>query len=187
MNRDAIHAGQLLAYLAHGHTRPVGDDAYIGDRYEQGVLPEVVGLPPDDLLERVRLGSSVSRRHRQDSELELALVWASERALGQEPIRYPSRATGSARLAPHRSSASAPKRRNTSPAKVPLRGCKGASSLTIPKMSASRDSPPIRIRRAVTAYWAPGACWRTYLNRRAEPSIASGPWAAFQEFRSTIL
>jgi len=31
----------------------------------------------------------VQRRHRQDSEPEFALVSAAERALGQEPIRYP--------------------------------------------------------------------------------------------------
>jgi hypothetical protein len=53
------------------------------------MLPEIVGLPPDDLAGQVWLGSSVQRRHRQDSEPEFVLVSATERALGQEPIRYP--------------------------------------------------------------------------------------------------
>ena len=41
--------GQLLACLADGHVRPAGGGADVGDRREQGVLPEVVGLPPGDL------------------------------------------------------------------------------------------------------------------------------------------
>lgn len=44
-----------------------------------------------------------------------------------------------------------PGRRKTSPGNVLLRGCKGASSLTIPKMSASRASPSSKDRVAVSA------------------------------------
>jgi hypothetical protein len=36
------HAGML----AHRHAGPVGSGTDVGDRREQGVLPEVVGLPP---------------------------------------------------------------------------------------------------------------------------------------------
>jgi len=72
-----------LANLARGRTRLVGGGPDVGNRCEQGVLPAVAGLPPVDLLEQVRLGSSVQRRHRRDSEPELALVPATERALGQ--------------------------------------------------------------------------------------------------------
>ena len=64
--------------------------------------------------------------------------------------RSPSRGSGSARLALHQSSASAATRMNTSPGKVWSRGCRGASSLTSLKMSASRASPSSRTRRAVT-------------------------------------
>jgi hypothetical protein len=59
----------------------------------------------------------------------------------QEPLSYPSKDTGSARLAPHQSSAPTPRRRKTSPGKVLLRGCKSASSLTIPKMPGAAGQP----------------------------------------------
>jgi hypothetical protein len=51
--------GQVLACLAHRHARPDGGGADIGDRREQGVLPEVVGLPPGDLIKQVRFGPAV--------------------------------------------------------------------------------------------------------------------------------
>jgi ParB family transcriptional regulator, chromosome partitioning protein len=76
---------------------------------------------------------------------------------GRKRSRSPSSGSGSARLAPHHSSASAAPRRNTSPGKVPFRGCSGASSLSSSKMSASRASPSSRARRAVTA--SPGVDW----------------------------
>ena len=51
--------GQVLARLAHRHARPAGRGADAGDGREQRVLPEVVGLPPGDLLQQVRLGPAV--------------------------------------------------------------------------------------------------------------------------------
>jgi len=54
--------------------------------------------------------------------------------------RIPSRARGSARLAPHQSSASAARRRRTSPGKVLSRGCSGASSPSSSKTFAPRAS-----------------------------------------------
>ena len=74
---------------------------------------------------------------------------------GRNRSRSPCRGSGSARLAPHQFSASAATRMNTSPGKVLSRGCRGASSLTSSKMSASPASPPGRTRRAVTV--SPGA------------------------------
>ena len=85
----AFPASLHVAGCGYGHTRPVGGGADIGNRCEHGVLPEVVGLPLDGLVEQVRLGSLEQRRHRQDSEPEFVLVSATERAVGQEPIRYP--------------------------------------------------------------------------------------------------
>ena len=93
---------------------------------------------------------------------------------GKNRSRSPSRGSGSARLAPHQFSASAARRRNTSPGKVLSRGCSGASSLTSPEMSASRASPASRIWRAVTASSGTGASWQAYPDGRAEPPIAGG-------------
>jgi hypothetical protein len=70
--------------------------------------------------------------------------------------RSPPRGSGSARLALHKSSASAATRRNTSPGKVLSRGCKGARSLISCEMSASRASPSSSTRRAVTVSSGPG-------------------------------
>ena len=74
---------------------------------------------------------------------------------GTARVVPPGAGSGSARLAPHQSSASAATRMNTSPGKVLSRGCRGASSLTSSKMSASPASPSSRTRRAVTV--SPGA------------------------------
>ena len=46
---------------------PVGGDTDIGDRCEQGVPPEVVGLTPSDLLEQVGLDSAAECRSCGDS------------------------------------------------------------------------------------------------------------------------
>jgi hypothetical protein len=59
------------------------------DRCEQGVLPEVVGLPPCDLVEQAGLDSDAQCRRCQHSELELAVFPAGERAPGQESLPYP--------------------------------------------------------------------------------------------------
>jgi len=76
---------QVLACLAYRHARPAGGGADAGDRREQGVLPEVVGLPPGDLLEQVRLGPAMEGRCGQHCVLELCVLPAAEGALGQEP------------------------------------------------------------------------------------------------------
>jgi len=54
--------GQVLACLAHRHARPAGGGADVGNRREQGVLPEGVGLPPGDLIKQVRLGPAMDGR-----------------------------------------------------------------------------------------------------------------------------
>ncbi len=119
--------GQLLACVAHGRTGPVGGSTDVGDRCEQGKLPEVVGLPPGDLVQEIGLGSAAQRGGGQDGELELVVLPSAECALGQEPLPDPLQRQ---RL---------------------LRGCRGAISFTRTKMSASRASPSSRIRRAVAA------------------------------------
>src|SRR5437773_5273277 len=74
--RVAGAPGQVLACLAHRHARPAGGRADIGDRREQGVLPEVVGLPPGDLIKQVRLCPAAQRRRGQGRELKL-LAWTA--------------------------------------------------------------------------------------------------------------
>ena len=51
--------GRVLACLAHRHARPAGGGADVGDRREQGALPEVVGLPPGGLIKQVRFGPAM--------------------------------------------------------------------------------------------------------------------------------
>jgi hypothetical protein len=94
---------------------------------------------------------------------------------GKNRSRSPSRGSGSARLAPHQSSASSATRMNTSPGKVSSRGCGGASSLTSSKTSASRASPPSRTRRAVRCPRARANSWQAYHDGTAEPPIAGRP------------
>jgi hypothetical protein len=63
--------GQFLAYLVHRHARAVGGDADLGNNCGQGVLPEVVSLPPGDLVEQVNLGPPAQRPRSN------LLVWLS--------------------------------------------------------------------------------------------------------------
>jgi len=81
--------GQFPAGLGHGHSGPVCGGADVQDRGEECVLPEVVGLPPGDLVEQVRLGAAVKRGGGEHRVLELAPVLASPRILGQEPFPRP--------------------------------------------------------------------------------------------------
>ena len=50
------------------------------------LLPEVVGLPPGDLIEQVRFGPAMESCCGQHCVLELRVLPAAERALGQEPL-----------------------------------------------------------------------------------------------------
>ncbi len=102
--------------------------ADISDRCVQGVLPEVIGLPPGDLVKQVRLCSAAQRRSCQDRELKLMFCRPRKAHSGRNRSRIPSKASGSARLAPHQSSTSAATWRKTSPGKVLFRGCRAASS-----------------------------------------------------------
>src|SRR6516164_9445475 len=81
--------GQVLACLAHWDASPVGGRADIGDCCEQGVLPKVVGLPPGDLIEQVRVGPAAQRCRYEDRVLELFVLPAAECAFGQEPLPDP--------------------------------------------------------------------------------------------------
>src|SRR5690348_16706465 len=88
--RGAVLAlGQVLACLAHGDACPAGGRTQIGGGCEQGVLPEVVGLPPGDLIKQVRVGAAVQRGRDQDRVLELLVLPAAEGAFGQEPLPDP--------------------------------------------------------------------------------------------------
>lgn len=63
-NRYSRLAGALaevLTRLTDRDARPAGTCSDIGDRRLRGVLPEVVGLPPGDLVKQVRLGLAVAR------------------------------------------------------------------------------------------------------------------------------
>ena len=99
--------GQVLACLAHRHARPAGGGADIADRREQGVLPEIIGLPPGDLLKQVRFGPAMERCRGQHGVLELLLARPRKVHSGRNRSRSASKGSGSARLAWDQSSASA--------------------------------------------------------------------------------
>jgi hypothetical protein len=78
--------GQVLACLADRDARPAGGGADAGDRREQGVLPQVVGLPPGHLIEQVRFGPAMKGCRGQHRVLELRVFPAAVGAPGQEPL-----------------------------------------------------------------------------------------------------
>ena len=73
----------------HGDACSVGGGADVGDRCEQGVLPEVVGLPPGDLVEQVRFSPAAQRGRYEDCVLEFLVLPAAEGAFRQEPLSDP--------------------------------------------------------------------------------------------------
>ena len=84
--RVAGALAQVLACLAHRHACPAGGGADVGHRREQRVLPEVVALPPGDLIKQVRLTPAMEGCCGQRRVLELVVLPAAEGELGQEPL-----------------------------------------------------------------------------------------------------
>jgi hypothetical protein len=78
--------GQVLACLAHRDACPAGGGADVGDCREQGMLPQVGGLPPGDLVDQVRFGPALQGWCGQHCVLELGVLPTAEGALGQEPL-----------------------------------------------------------------------------------------------------
>lgn len=64
MTRVTGALAQVLACLPHRDARPAGGGADVGDRREQVVLPEVVGLPPGDLIEQRYCPAGAGRQGR---------------------------------------------------------------------------------------------------------------------------
>src|SRR5215475_13607745 len=58
--------GQLLACLTHRNTGLVGVGTDVDDRCQQCVLLEVVGLPPDDLVEHIWLDAAQSSHGQRE-------------------------------------------------------------------------------------------------------------------------
>lgn len=87
--------------------RPAGGGADVGDRRVHGVLPDVVGLPRGDLVKQVRLGPPWTPAAASTAYWNFAFCRPRKVASGRNRSRSPSRGSGSARLAPHQSSASA--------------------------------------------------------------------------------
>src|SRR3984893_19272626 len=73
--------GQVLACLTHRHARPARGGADEADRREQAVLPEVIGLPPGDLIQQIRFGPAMEGRRGQHRVLEFLVLPAAECAL----------------------------------------------------------------------------------------------------------
>jgi hypothetical protein len=77
---------QVVACLAYRDARPAGGGADVGDRREQRVLPEVVGLASGDFIEQVRFGPAMESYCGQHRVLELLVLPTAEGAPGQEPL-----------------------------------------------------------------------------------------------------
>ena len=81
--------GEPLACLGHGHTGPVGGGADVGDGCEQRVVPEVVGLPSDNLLQQVGFGPAMKGCRGQHGVLELVVLPTPEGGFRQEAVPDP--------------------------------------------------------------------------------------------------
>ena len=94
---------------------------------------------------------------------------------GKNRSRSPSRGSGSARLAPHQSSASAARRRNTSPGKVLSRGA-GAQARSATRRCLRRG-PARRAGSGGRSQCPPGsaASWQAYPDTRAGPPVTGRP------------
>jgi hypothetical protein len=75
-----------MACLTYRDTRPAGGGADAGDRGVRGVLPEVVGLPPGDLIQQTWRGPAMNAGGGQDCVLELGVLPSAEGDLGQESL-----------------------------------------------------------------------------------------------------
>lgn len=79
-------AGRVARMPGQGNTRPVGGGTDVGDGCEQRVLPEVVGLSPDNFVEQVGLGPAMQGCRDQHGLLELLVLPAAEGGFRQEPV-----------------------------------------------------------------------------------------------------
>src|SRR5262249_58093806 len=120
--------GQVLAQLARWDACPARGRTQIGDGCEQGVLPEVVGLPPGDLVEQIRSVPPCSAAATRTAYWSFLFCRPRNVHSGRNRSRIPSRSSGSVRLAPHQARASAERRRRTSPGRALPRGGNGARS-----------------------------------------------------------
>ena len=77
---------QVMACLTYWDARPAGGGADVGDCGVRGVLPEVVGLPPGDLILWVWRGPAMDAGCGQDCVLELGVLPSAEGDLGQESL-----------------------------------------------------------------------------------------------------
>jgi hypothetical protein len=114
--------------------RPAGGGTDVGHGRERRVLPEVIGLPPGDLIKQVRFGPAMQGCCGQHCVLKLAVLPASEGALGQEPLAQPlhgQRVSTAGAAAVQRVLGEAEEH---PPGKVLLRGCGSAGLVISSKM-----------------------------------------------------
>ena len=75
--------------------RPTGGGANVGEGREQGVLLEMIGLPPGDLIEQVRFGPAVEGCGGQHCALELGVLRPRKVVSGRNRSRSPTSRPGS--------------------------------------------------------------------------------------------
>jgi hypothetical protein len=80
--------------LLHGEISVVGANTDKGNCSKEGVRPEVISLPPDDLAKQMSLHSSATRGRCQHGELDLAVLPPSESTLRQVLLDHAVKSRG---------------------------------------------------------------------------------------------
>jgi hypothetical protein len=84
LHGDAGSVRELLRESGDRNAGSLGAAANDRNDRRQGVTPEVVGLPPGDLVEKVGLESAVGSGGNEDGVLDLAVLTPTKLALRQE-------------------------------------------------------------------------------------------------------
>jgi hypothetical protein len=71
--------------MTRGHRGAVGRSAAVGDRRVERVLPKVIGLPPDGLVEEVGFSPVMHSCRGQDGVLQLLVLPAHRWRTREEP------------------------------------------------------------------------------------------------------
>jgi hypothetical protein len=163
---------------------PVRGRPQVGDERLQRSVPQVVRLPPGDLVEQARIGTGALHRRRPQGELALVMLrlGARRRLRGEafadtlEPDWILTAGTGQFdRVASSSSS--------TSPGKVWLRGCSGTSRAAMSASVSPREMPLNAIRIVVRRSSPVGRDLADMARRYARQAARSGASRSCQRRR----
>ncbi len=146
--RDAVLLGELARQLSDRDAQAIGARPDEGDGGIERVVPVVIGLPPDHLVQQVGLQAAPYRCTGQDCVLDLAVVASPELTLWQVGLAQALKGIGWSRVASAISSASAARPMNTSPGNVSFFGCKSDIDAASSNTSAPSTRPASSLRSA---------------------------------------